>query len=89
MESCHNCSEIIEKLNKEYEVLFNEKELYKNKCNEKNDLIINMIKKEYAKIDEIRKLREKVTGSVGNYNVYCGELMECKHFIIDLFKLLK
>ena len=45
METCHNCSEIVEKLNKEYDVLFTEKELYKKKYNEKNDLIISMIKK--------------------------------------------
>ena len=45
MESCHECAELVEKLNKEFEVLFTEKELYKSKLLETNNLVIDMIKK--------------------------------------------
>ena len=89
METCHNCSEIVEKLNKEYDVLFTEKELYKNKCNEKNDLIISMIKKEYIRMNEIIEKRKEIVNDVGIYNVCCGQITECRNFIVDLFKLIK
>jgi len=48
-----------------------------------------LIKKEYIKLNEIIKKRNEVIDNVGNYNVYCGQFMECKNFILDLFKLIK
>ena len=57
MESCHECCEIIEKLNKEFETLSNEKDLYKSKLKEKTDHVLIMIKEEYIKLNNIREKR--------------------------------
>ena len=85
MDKCHECSNIIDKLNTEYQDLFNEKELYRNKCNSKNDLIIEMVKKEYLRVDEIIKKRSGDSNLI-NYNTYTGQIRENRDFIINLFK---
>ena len=59
MESCHECSELVEKLNREFETLSNEKDLYKSKLKGKNDLVINMIKNEYKNLNEIREKKKQ------------------------------
>ena len=91
MESCHECVELIEKLNKEYETLSNEKELYKSKLKEKNDLVIDMIKKEYTKLLEIRAERDKLDKDEDNivnnrmmYNMYTNQEHNLQCFIIQL-----
>ena len=88
MESCHECCEIIEKLNKEFETLSNEKDLYKSKLKEKNDLVIEMIKKEYTKLLEIRaerdKLRKEDDNLVKSYNMYTNQEHNLQFFIIQL-----
>ena len=88
MESCHECCEIIEKLNKEFETLSNEKDLYKSKLKEKNDLVIDMIKKEYTKLLEIRaerdKLRKEDDNLVKSYNMYTNQEHNLQCFIIQL-----
>ena len=88
MESCHECCNIIEKLNKEFETLSNEKDLYKSKLKEKNDLVIEMIKKEYTKLLEIRaerdKLRKEDDNIVKSYNMYTNQEHNLQCFIIQL-----
>ena len=88
MESCHECCDIIEKLNKEFETLSNEKDLYKSKLKEKNDLVIEMIKKEYTKLLEIRaerdKLRKEDDNLVKSYNMYTNQEHNLQCFIIQL-----
>tara|TARA_B100000989_G_scaffold224732_1_gene172094 strand:- start:4512 stop:4790 length:279 start_codon:yes stop_codon:yes gene_type:complete len=88
MESCHECCNIIEKLNKEFETLSNEKDLYKSKLKEKNDLVIEMIKKEYTKLIEIRaerdKLRKEDDNIVKSYNMYTNQEHNLQCFIIQL-----
>lgn len=90
MESCHECCEIIEKLNKEFETLSNEKDLYKSKLKEKNDLVIEMIKKEYTKLIEIReerdKLRKEDDNLVKSYNMYTNQMQSTQNFIIELIR---
>ena len=87
-ESCHECVELIEKLNKEFETLSNEKELYKSKLKEKNDLVIDMVKKEYTKLLEIRaerdKLRKEDDNLVKSYNMYTNQMQSTQNFIIEL-----
>jgi len=91
MESCHECVELIEKLNKEFETLSNEKELYKSKLKEKNDLVIDIIKKEYTKLLEIRAERDKLDKDEDNivnnrmmYNMYTNQIHSTQNFIIQL-----
>ena len=88
MESCHECCDIIEKLNKEFETLSNEKDLYKSKLKEKNDLVIEMIKKEYTKLLELReerdKLRKEDDNLVKSYNMYTNQEHNLQCFIIQL-----
>ena len=88
MESCHECVELIEKLNKEYETLSNEKELYKSKLKEKNDLVIDMIKKEYTKLLEFRTERDNLhkedDNLVKSYNMYTNQIHSTQNFIIQL-----
>ena len=87
-ESCHECAELIEKLNKEFETLSNEKELYKSKLKEKNDHVIDMIKKEYKNLLEIRaerdKLRKEDDNLVKSYNMYTNQENNLQCFIIQL-----
>ena len=88
MESCHECCDIIEKLNKEFETLSNEKDLYKSKLKEKNDLVIDMIKKEYTKLLEIRAERDNLhkedDNLVKSYNMYTNQMQSTQNFIIEL-----
>ena len=90
MESCHECCEIIEKLNKEFETLSNEKDLYKSKLKEKNDLVIDMIKKEYTKLLEIRAERDNLhkedDNLVKSYNMYTNQMQSTQNFIIELIR---
>ena len=46
MQKCHECAEVVEKLNKEYEELHKEKEFYKSKINMKNEFIKQIIEEE-------------------------------------------
>lgn len=88
MESCHECAKTLEKLNKEFETLSNEKELYKSKLKEKNDLVIDMIKKEYTKLLEIRAERDNLhkedDNIVKSYNMYTNQIHSTQNFIIQL-----
>ena len=90
MESCHECCDIIEKLNKEFETLSNEKDLYKSKLKEKNDLVIEMIKKEYTKLLELREERNNLhkedDNIVKSYNMYTNEMHSTQNFIIQLIR---
>ena len=90
MESCHECAELIEKLNKEFETLSNEKDLYKSKLKEKNDLVIDMIKKEYTKLLEIRAERDNLhkedDNLVKSYNMYTNQMQSTQNFIIELIR---
>ena len=90
MESCHECCDIIEKLNKEFETLSNEKDLYKSKLKEKNDLVIDMIKKEYTKLLEIRAERDNLhkedDNLVKSYNMYTNQMQSTQNFIIELIR---
>tara|TARA_B100001059_G_scaffold113847_1_gene114039 strand:- start:1162 stop:1449 length:288 start_codon:yes stop_codon:yes gene_type:complete len=95
MESCHECVELIEKLNKEFETLSNEKELYKSKLKEKNDLVIDMVKKEYTKLLEIRAERDKLDKDEDNivnnrmmYNMYTNQEHNLQCFIIQLYGVI-
>ena len=87
-ESCHECAELIEKLNKEFETLSNEKDLYKSKLKEKNDLVINMIKKEYTNLNKMKEDREKLSKEddnlVKSYNMYTNQEHNLQCFIIQL-----
>ena len=89
MESCHECCEIIEKLNKEFETLSNEKDLYKSKLKEKTDHIIDMINKEYIKLNDIREKREKLyredDNIIKSYNMYTNQEHNIQCFIIQLY----
>ena len=69
MKKCHECAEVVEKLNKEYEELHKEKEFYKSKMNMKNELIKKMIEeeKEIKKI-YIKILNEHMNNNDINYN---------------------
>ena len=88
-ESCHECCEIIEKLNKEFETLSNEKDLYKSKLKEKTDHVIDMIKKEYIKLNDIREKREKLYREgddiIKSYNMYTNQEINIQRFIIELY----
>ena len=90
MESCHECCDIIEKLNKEFETLSNEKDLYKSKLKEKNDLVIEMIKKKYTKLLELREERNNLhkedDNIVKSYNMYTNEMHSTQNFIIQLIR---
>ena len=87
-ESCHECVELIEKLNKEFETLSNEKDLYKSKLKEKNDLVIEMIKKEYLKLNEIRGKKDRLNrvddNIVKEYNTLSFQENNIQKFIIEL-----
>tara|TARA_B110000495_G_C22428601_1_gene270373 strand:- start:95 stop:373 length:279 start_codon:yes stop_codon:yes gene_type:complete len=88
MESCHECAELIEKLNKEFETLLNEKDLYKSKLKEKNDLVIEMIKNEYLKLNEIRGKKDRLNrvddNIVKEYNTLSFQENNIQKFIIEL-----
>ena len=88
-ESCHECAELIEKLNKEFETLSNEKDLYKSKLKEKTDHILIMIKKEYIKLNDIREKREKLYRAgddiIKSYNMYTNQEINIQRFIIELY----
>ena len=92
MESCHECCEIIEKLNKEFETLSNEKDLYKSKLKEKTDHVIDMIKKEYIKLNDIREKREKLyredDNIIKSYNMYTNQEHNIQCFIIQLYGVI-
>jgi hypothetical protein len=87
-ESCHECVELIEKLNKEFETLSNEKDLYKSKLKEKNDLVIEMIKKEYLKLNEIREKKDRINrvddNMIKEYNTLSFQENNVQKFIIEL-----
>ena len=87
-ESCHECVELIEKLNKEFETLSNEKDLYKSKLKEKNDLVIEMIKNEYLKLNEIRGKKDRLNrvddNIVKEYNTLSFQENNIQKFIIEL-----
>ena len=91
-ESCHECAELIEKLNKEFETLSNEKDLYKSKLKEKNDLVIDMIKKEYTNLNKMKEDREKLSKEddnlVKSYNMYTNQIHSTQNFIIQLFGVI-
>ena len=88
MESCHECAELVNKLNKEFETLLNEKDLYKSKLKEKNDLVIEMIKNEYLKLNEIRGKKERINrvddNMVKEYNTLSFQENNIQKFIIEL-----
>jgi hypothetical protein len=88
MESCHECSELVEKLNREFETLSNEKDLYKSKLKEKNDLVIEMIKNEYLKLNEIRGKKDRLNrvddNIVKEYNTLSFQENNIQKFIIEL-----
>ena len=88
MESCHECAELVNKLNKEFETLLNEKDLYKSKLKEKNDLVIEMIKNEYLKLNEIRGKKERINrvddNMVKEYNTLSYQENNIQKFIIEL-----
>ena len=88
MESCHECAELVNKLNKEFETLLNEKDLYKSKLKEKNDLVIEMIKKEYLKLNEIRGKKDRLNrvddNIVKEYNTLSFQENNIQKFIIEL-----
>lgn len=90
MKKCHECAEVVEKLNKEYEELYKENEFYKSKMNIKNELIKKMIEeeKEIKKI-YIKKLNEHMNNNDINYNKYKGCLKEIDINIIELLKQMK
>jgi len=87
-ESCHECVELIEKLNKEFETLSNEKDLYKSKLKEKNDLVIEMIKNEYLKLNEIREKKDRINrvddNMIKEYNTLSFQENNVQKFIIEL-----
>jgi len=88
MESCHECAELVNKLNKEFETLLNEKDLYKSKLKEKNDLVIEMIKNEYLKLNEIRGKKDRINrvddNMVKEYNTLSFQENNIQKFIIEL-----
>ena len=88
MESCHECAELVNKLNKEFETLLNEKDLYKSKLKEKNDLVIEMIKNEYLKLNEIRGKKDRLNrvddNIVKEYNTLSYQENNIQKFIIEL-----
>ena len=88
MESCHECAELVNKLNKEFETLLNEKDLYKSKLKEKNDLVIEMIKNEYLKLNEIRGKKDRLNrvddNIVKEYNTLSFQENNIQKFIIEL-----
>ena len=88
MESCHECAELVNKLNKEFETLLNEKDLYKSKLKEKNDLVIEMIKNEYLKLNEIRGKKDRLNrvddNIVKEYNTLTFQEHNIQKFIIEL-----
>ena len=88
MESCHECAELVNKLNKEFETLLNEKDLYKSKLKEKNDLVIEMIKNEYLKLNEIRGKKDRLNrvddNIVKEYNTLSFQENNVEKFIIEL-----
>ena len=95
MESCHECADLIEKLNKEFETLSNEKELYKSKLKEKNDIVINMIKNEYKILNEISIKRDNLDKDEDNlvsnrimYNIYSNQIVSIRNFIIELCSVI-
>jgi len=90
MKKCHECAEVVEKLNKEYEELHKEKEFYKSKMNMKNELIKKMIEeeKEIKKI-YIKKLNEHMNNNDINYNKYNYSIKEINTNIIELLKQMK
>ena len=87
-ESCHECAELVNKLNKEFESLLNEKDLYKSKLKEKNDLVIEMIKNEYLKLNEIRGKKDRLNrvddNIVKEYNTLSFQENNIQKFIIEL-----
>jgi len=87
-ESCHECAELVNKLNKEFETLLNEKDLYKSKLKEKNDLVIEMIKNEYLKLNEIRGKKDRLNrvddNIVKEYNTLSYQENNIQKFIIEL-----
>ena len=87
-ESCHECAELVNKLNKEFETLLNEKDLYKSKLKEKNDLVIEMIKKEYLKLNEIREKKDRINrvddNMIKEYNTLSFQENNVQKFIIEL-----
>ena len=90
MEKCHECAEVVEKLNKEYEELHKEKEFYKSKMNMKNELIKKMIEeeKEFKKI-YIKILNEHMNNNDINSNKYKPCIKEINTNIIELLKQMK
>ena len=87
-ESCHECAELVNKLNKEFETLLNEKDLYKSKLKEKNDLVIEMIKNEYLKLNEIREKKDRINrvddNMIKEYNTLSFQENNVQKFIIEL-----
>ena len=92
MESCHECAELVNKLNKEFETLLNEKDLYKSKLKEKNDLVIEMIKNEYLKLNEIRGKKDRLNrvddNIVKEYNTLTFQEHNIQKFIIELCNVI-
>ena len=39
-------------------------------------------------MNEIIEKRKEIVNDVGIYNVCCGQITECRNFIVDLFKLI-
>ena len=98
MESCHECSELVEKLNREFETLSNEKDLYKSKLKDKNDLVINMIKNEYKieneykNLNEIREKKNRINRvndiMIKEYNTLTFQEHNIQKFIIELCNVI-
>ena len=92
MESCHECSELVEKLNREFETLSNEKDLYKSKLKDKNDIVINMIKNEYKNLNEIREKKYRINRvndiMIKEYNTLTFQEHNIQKFIIELCNVI-
>ena len=90
MEKCHECAEVVEKLNKEYDELHKEKEFYKSKMNMKNEFIKQMIEEEKEqKYIYIKKLNEHIHNNDRNYNIFLTCIGNIDRNIIELLKQIK
>tara|TARA_B100000035_G_C20952954_1_gene532795 strand:- start:171 stop:443 length:273 start_codon:yes stop_codon:yes gene_type:complete len=90
METCHECAEVVSKLNEEFEKIYNEKELYKSMLKDKHNLVIDIIKQEYTKLKEVRKDKDKINqdDNMKEYNLSIHKERNIQNFILELCKTI-
>ena len=89
MDKCHECSEVIDKLNQEYDKIYEEKECLKTKIILKNEIIKDLIFEEKKRKNKyILKIEEFIRNDDRNYNTYKSLIYDIDKNIIDLLKII-